>query len=168
MTLSLALVIMKVSLWHAHVMTAAAVAMLSACGAARPAYNDDATARAMYATPGPMNARTARLTEFEERRRVGLGRFLTADVLSANDDIPLVELLRLRIPGFSNPRDARVSALGPEPCMSVYLNGMLSPNALEGMHAHELVGVEFYSAVTVPPQYRQAMRSCSALLLWTP
>lgn len=162
---------MRLSLRHAHVSAIAAGAiatLLSACVTARPSYNDDATTRAIYATPGPANARASRLAEFEQRRRVGQGRFLTADVLQANDDIPLVDLLRLRIPGFNNSRDARVSSLGPGSCMNVYLNGLLSPSALEGMHAHDLVGVEFYDALTAPQQYRQSMRSCSALLLWTP
>ena len=171
MTLSLALVIMKFSLRHAHVSAIAAGAiatLLSACATARPAYNDDVTARAMYSTPGPTNARASRLAEFEARRRVGQGRFLTADVLQANDDIPLIDLLRLRIPGFNNSRDARVQALGPGSCMNVYLNGLSSPNALEGMHPHDLVGVEYYDALTAPQQYRQSLRSCSALLLWTP
>jgi len=162
---------MNFSLRHAHVPTIASsviVTLLSACATARPAYNDDVAARVMYATPGPANVRASRLADFEQRRRIGQGRFLTAEVLQANDDIPLVDLLRLRIPGFTNSRDARVSALGPGSCMNVYLNGLSSPNALEGMHPRDLVGVEFYDALTAPQQYRQSMRSCSALLLWTP
>ena len=171
MTHSLCVVFMNFSLRHAHVATIAAGAiatLASACATARPAYNDDVTARAMYATPGPTHARASRLAEFEERRRVGQGRFITADVLQANDDIPLVELLRLRIPGFGNARDARVSTLGPGSCMNVYLNGLSFPTALEGMHPRDLVGVEYYDALTAPQQYRQSLRSCSALLLWTP
>jgi len=171
MTHSTRVVFMNLSLRHAHataILASAAATLISACVTARPSYNDDVTARAMYATPGPTNARASRLAEFEQRRRVGQGRFITADVLQANDDIPLVDLLRLRIPGFGNSRDARISALGPGGCMNVYLNGLMSPTALEGMHPHDLVGVEFYDALTAPQQYRQSMTSCSALLLWTP
>lgn len=147
--------------------SAAVAAMLSACVTARPSYNDDMSPRAIHATDGPAAPRTKRLAEFEERRRIGQGRFLTADVLNANDDLQLADLLRLRIPGFANARDGRFSALGKNACMHVYLNGLSSPSALEGFHAHDLMGVEFYDATTAPQQYRQSLSSCPVLLLWT-
>jgi hypothetical protein len=153
--------------YSARLAVVAVLASLSACVTARPSYDNDVTPRALAMTGEPSSRRAARLAEFEERRRIGIGRFLTADVLQANDDIPLTDLIRLRIPGFSNARDARGNTLGSSACLNVYLNGLFSPNALEGLHSHDLAGVEFYDAVSAPQQYRRSGLACAALLLWT-
>jgi hypothetical protein len=94
------------------------------------------------------------------------GRFITADVLSANGDRPLEEVLRERLLGFESSSGARPSPPNGKCSVDVYVNGLHSSDAFDGIRPRELFGVEYYKAATAPVKYLRAFSTCPVLLLW--
>ena len=117
---------------------------------------------------------SARLTEFNERRKLGLGQFFTRDDIDKINPIQVVDILRratsVRIsPGGQNAGSARYNCP-----MSIYLDGV----ALGGIRLdylpppNEIAAVEVYAgAATTPvwlPKGPFGMDlSCGAILFWT-
>jgi hypothetical protein len=106
-------------------------------------------------------------SEFDYRRvHASAGRFITADVLSANGDRSLEDVLRERLLGFESSSGARPSPPNGKCGVDVYVNGLHSIDAFDGIRPRDLLGVEYYEAGSVPVRYRRAFSTCPVLLLW--
>lgn len=106
---------------------------------------------------------------FEWRRThaSGSARFITRDVFARYPDLPLDQVLRDHILGFCQPRDGRATLTAAEPCVvSVYVNGLFAPDAIESLRPADVAGAEYYEAATVPPQYRRSGPAVPVLVLW--
>ena len=79
---------------------------------------------------------------------------------------PLEELLRERLLGFESSSGARPPLPNGKCGVSVYVNGLHSIDAFDGIRPRDLLGVEYYEASSAPVQYRRASSTCPVLLLW--
>jgi hypothetical protein len=127
------------------------------------------------------------LSEFEARRALGTGRFLSDSELTAAADVDLARLIAQRIPGLNavsgpsghgtylfstrggNVNGRRMNA-GRCP-VQVYVDGQRSgapqdPTDLTDFRPQALAGVEFYNESSTPAEYRSG-NVCGVLLLWT-
>ena len=129
---------------------------------------------------------------FQERRRSGLGRYLTPDDIMRRQPSVVSDLFGM-MPGLHMEYDTR--ALNKRIVMrgafgacdpSIYINGMSMTDATADstrsgiatvtitaddldtwMRPNDVTGIEVYSGDNVPPQYQQAMRGCGSILIWT-
>ncbi len=127
----------------------------------------------------------ARLAEFEQRRRMGIGRFLTDSALEREGNRSVALVLSMRFPGIRAAPDpdspghyalqsTRVNTLLPHDAskfsavckVDVYLDGILY-NEYDSLFPTDLAGVEFYTMGTAPPQYRRGTGACQVMLLWS-
>jgi hypothetical protein len=106
--------------------------------------------------------------EFEYRRlHSAAGKFLTADLLEANRDLPLLQVLSTHVLGFPLTGDGRPTPGLPTGCsLQVFVNGLPSFDTLNMIRPHDLLGVEYYRAATAPLKYQRAFSDCPVLLLW--
>lgn len=132
------------------------------------------------ATTGPW---AIKLQEFDERRAIGVGRYLTADYFESQDGRPPSSYLMQKIPGpkvvQSGGRKWLASTRGgigkgsppekggsmermPPACyMQVVVNGLIRYNGSEGqqmfdvdeLNSKDIIGFEFYTTATTPLQY---------------
>ena len=133
------------------------------------------------------------LREFEGRRSLGLGRFLTESQLdSAAKTLDFQELMALRFPSMkvitvgttdrvlvskSDPCGGDPKRIGSGtllnksciPCaVTVFLDGHdLHDTPYDLIRTWDLAGVEFYSGAQVPAEYRVHGTNCGLLLLWS-
>lgn len=122
------------------------------------------TGRDNAARQGSVDANSQ--SEFDYRRvHSPGGRFITADVLNANGDRSLDDLLRARLVGFENSA-GRPSRPNGECGLDVYVNGLRAVDAFDGIHPRDLIGVEYYEAGSAPVKYCRAFSTCPVLLLW--
>ena len=125
-----------------------------------------------YISPG--------LRDFEERRRLGFGHFITEAELRKSDNQLMSDVIR-RFPGLivkcgtsechaaSFRLGSKHAFLGGDCPVDVYLDGAVSTvNNLKFMRVDEYAGIEFYGGgATIPVQYNKTGSSCGVLLLWT-
>jgi hypothetical protein len=105
-------------------------------------------------------------SEFDYRRvHSSAGRFITADVLSANGNRSLEEVLREHLLGFESS-SARPSSPNGKCGVDVYVNGLHSIDAFDDIRPRDLLGVEYYEAGSAPVKYRRSFSTCRVLLLW--
>jgi carboxypeptidase family protein len=127
---------------------------------------------------------TKRMAEFEERRRLGVGQFMTADEIKARNSVYTTEVLRnfttVNVsPDHSGPitqyyaiskREGGNPQLGACP-MQVYLDQvpLPSPFNLDLLPTpKDIGGIEVYAgASTIPPQFNGFDRGCGVILIWT-
>jgi len=123
------------------------------------------------------------LTGFEERRKQGLGYFIPSDVLRKEENRPLGNVLRARVPGIDVwtgrlPRDKTTKTVlrsaRPEwkgYCYpDVYLDGVLvtdTPADLSQYSTMDIGAIEFHTTATLPIQFNHSSSLCGALLLWS-
>lgn len=107
-------------------------------------------------------------SEFEERlRHSAAGQFITGDVLAANGDELLIQVLTTHIRGFTTTGDSHGAPGFASSCsVSVFVNGLPTGDVLTLLQPRDLVGVEYYEATSAPVKYRRAFSSCPVLLLW--
>ena len=124
---------------------------------------------------------------FEERRKLGFGRFIDEAQLRARDDDAMSAILR-QLPGATIQGGglvtSRLSAPGPallsgalKSCyVTVYENGVLlfqngmqqGPPNFDRLSVNQYAAVEFYaSAANYPPWVSRSNNNCGVLLLWT-
>jgi len=124
----------------------------------------------------------SRLSEFEARRAMGIGRFLTEPELEAEADRNLGRVVAQRFPGLVavdgitgrgtylfSTRGARL--VNGRCAIQVYVDGVRLGAPQEAADLTEfkpqsLAGVEFHNETTIPAEYRSG-NVCGVLLLWT-
>ncbi|MFN8883907.1 carboxypeptidase regulatory-like domain-containing protein [Gemmatimonas sp.] len=118
------------------------------------------------------------LVDFDERRKMGFGRFLTQDDFAKAEGRNILNLLTSRIPGMRIAdigRRTLVSSRGPtsvsqrECPIRVIFDGM--PNAgpldLDSIEPSTIAAAEFYTPATLPFQFAFGGSPCGTLLLWS-
>ena len=123
-----------------------------------------------------------RLEEFETRRHMGIGRFLTDSVFEKERARSLPLAMSMHFPGirvvqdpvipshFSlmSTRSSTTLSRGAGFCrVDVYLDGMRYLDDIDAIRPYEVAGVEFYTMETAPPQYRRGTGSCQVVLIWS-
>jgi Carboxypeptidase regulatory-like domain len=118
------------------------------------------------------------LQPFENRRRIGIGRFLTADDLATVGLKDFRFIAETRFPGLRLQRDSSnrevllnvVPQEGDKPCpVVVFLDGQEidQGDVWNLVQTWDLAGVEFYDGTDTPSQYRVSGSMCGVLLLWS-
>jgi hypothetical protein len=125
-----------------------------------------------------------RMAEFESRRKLGVGEFMTMDQIEARNSAFSTELFRkfksVNVsPSHAGPvtqyyalssREGGNPSLGACP-MQVYLDQvpLPSPFNLDLLPAPKnLAGIEVYAgASTIPPQFSGMNRGCGVIMVWT-
>ncbi len=115
---------------------------------------------------------------FEERKRSGMGRYLTAQDLERRGALFASDAFR-NLPGTRLERTAmgeRVilvrSAFGEWCQPSVHIDGLymwnLNADDIDGMVSLRYVrGIEVYNEATTPVEYQRALTGCGTILIWT-
>ena len=121
--------------------------------------------------------------EFEQRRRVGLGRYITAADIAKRNPVATTDLF-MNFHGIETFRDSGGATqlrmkrgMGGEPCYpDVYIDGrhMLNFVTKHGsdmidmaLTPSELYAVEVYAGAVVPPQFNGGMTGCGSIVFWT-
>lgn len=119
-----------------------------------------------------------RLQNFEMRRRMGIGRFLTDSVLLKERTQPIASIMARHFPGlftvgFSQGIWRRWK--GDVPCRpDTYVDGVRygpvrgkdDPLDLRFIDGEDVAGVEYYTEVSAPAQYRRPGMICGVILIW--
>lgn len=116
---------------------------------------------------------------FLERRRSGVGRFLTREDITLRQPIVTSDIFRT-VPGVrleldADRFDSRILMRGAvdEWCLPViFIDGRrmnnLSADELDTwMRPKDIIGIEVYTGAGVPPQYEQGMSACGSIVIWT-
>jgi hypothetical protein len=115
---------------------------------------------------------------FEDRKRTGLGRYLTAVELERRGAVFTSDAFR-NLPGTRLERDERGerhiyvrSAFGEWCEPTVHIDGLymwnLTADDIDGMISLRYVkGIEVYTQETTPAEYQRAMTGCGTILIWT-
>jgi hypothetical protein len=121
-------------------------------------------------------ALVARMDDFEERRKLGFGTFITAEQIEQRRSVVLGEVLR-GIPSLnvvdSGPNEYAFSTrTGNNTCpMQVVIDNVLLPtptNLRSLLPPADIMGIEVYSgAATIPLQFKTANSGCGMILIWT-
>ena len=113
-----------------------------------------------------------RMAEFESRRALGIGQFMTAAEIDKLNVVATNDLLHRLTPNRTRP----ARRLGPGAVctrQTWYLDGVLLPastNPDELPSPKDLAGIEFYaSPATIPLQYKSTSGGgfCGVVLMWT-
>jgi len=122
--------------------------------------------------------------EYEMRRRMGIGRFITDSMLRADSTQPLANILEKRVIGLQSVADGRtvhrkncgqldVYIDGTRVSTSVYRLRASTPTIplpddtdLRVLYGGDVAGVEYYTDVDAPVQFRHQTMSCGVLLIW--
>jgi hypothetical protein len=124
------------------------------------------------------NRPSARMAEFEQRRKLGIGQSLNATEIDRRNTPWMQELLRSFLGvRFSNnsgvPLNARVGIIRDCP-FKFFLDGVArpTPRSIEDEFppTKDLAGIEVFTSVaSVPPQYATSDGGgfCGAILIWT-
>ena len=114
---------------------------------------------------------------FQQRRRTGMGRYISADDIARRHPIYVSDMLRttpglfVQTSGFSRQLVMRGTGRGfCEP--TIYLDGMpmfsFGADDLDAIvQPGDVGGIEVYSATTVPPQFQRGMSGCGSVVIWT-
>ena len=121
-------------------------------------------------------ALVARMNDFEERRKLGFGTFITAAQIEQRRSVVLGDVLR-GIPSLhvvdSGPNQYAFSTrTGNTTCpMQVAIDNVLLPtptNLRSLLPPSDIMGIEVYSGpATVPLQFKSANSGCGVILIWT-
>lgn len=123
----------------------------------------------------------AYLQPFENRRKLGIGRFLTSDDLLAEGARNMERVALARFPGLTLGRDdsgheillnvrGYMTHVKVTQCpVLVYLDGdpITQDDVWDLTRTWDLAGAEYYDGVDTPVQYRVDGSVCGVLLLWT-
>ena len=118
--------------------------------------------------------RTREIQGFIERRRSGLGHFLTAEdvarrgALVTSDVFRTVPGLRLER-GFGEATLLMRSAFGD--CRpAFYINGLYMNLSAEDVddwvRPKEILGIEVYTGESTPPQFQRSLSGCGSIVIW--
>ncbi len=128
----------------------------------------------------PPSGDNPRIAEFDERRKFGMGRFVTQAELEKAEGRNLVTFLIGRIPGLRcapiGYRCELVSGRGPvkfsaAPCLvRVVYDGFPGGNqiGLNDMDPSTIAAVEYYTPTNLPPQFNfEGNNPCGTLIVWS-
>ena len=123
-----------------------------------------------------------RINGFESRRRSGAGHYMTQTEINKQKPIVTSDIIR-RFPGMhfdrtNNPADGTMIQMRgtfEDQCsVEFYVNGRhvgaLNAEDLDQIvQPRDVLGIEMYSATSVPPQFSEGMigKSCGAVVIWT-
>ena len=118
------------------------------------------------------------LVDFDERRKMGFGRFLTQEDFAKAEGENILNLLTSRIPGMriaDTGRRRLVSSRGSisfsqQQCpIRVIFDGSLdaAPLNLDSIQPATIAAAEFYTPATLPFQFAFGGSPCGTLLLWS-
>ena len=115
-----------------------------------------------------------RLSGFEQRRKLGFGRFVTvddierrsaiyvSDILRAMPDITVVETLRGETAYNTRTSHCQFQFVLDEVLLPTPTDLHLLPSV------HEIAGIEvYYGPATIPLQYKSANSGCGVIIVWT-
>ncbi|MEO7361551.1 MAG: carboxypeptidase regulatory-like domain-containing protein [Gemmatimonadaceae bacterium] len=119
------------------------------------------------------------LMDFDKRRKTqGLGRFLTADDIQKRAPIETSFLFR-NFPGldvlpadFGNTKIMMKGVFSGDMCEPmIYINGTPTPGVTAEeidniVRPERIIGVEVYSATSMPPQFQSARTGCGSIVIW--
>ncbi|MCZ8205857.1 carboxypeptidase regulatory-like domain-containing protein [Gemmatimonas sp.] len=118
------------------------------------------------------------LAAFEERRKMGFGRFLSQEDFAEAEGRSLLDLLTSRIPGVRTAGTGRpilvssrgsVSLSQAQCPIRVIFDGM--PNAgplnLDSIDPSMIAAAEYYTPATLPFEFNFGISPCGTLLLWS-
>ena len=121
---------------------------------------------------------TVNMRGFEERRRSGTGRYLTAESIARRHPIVTSDILRM-VAGVQVERsmlgETGITMRGPfaDRCSpAVYIDGnymsVLSADDIDNwVSPEEVAGIEIYLGPAIPPQFSRGMASCGSIVIWT-
>lgn len=130
--------------------------------------------------------RSAKLAEFEERRKEGFGHFIDQATLEKNENRRLGDIMRT-VPGLQAVNGTssqafiaggRLSNRGPNrPCWSaVVLDGIFVYQGvtneplwdINSLQPSSVAGIEYYAGgATMPVKYNSARNTCGLVVIWT-
>ena len=115
-----------------------------------------------------------RMSEFEARRKLGIGHFMTLAEIDKRDAVFAADLLRpfLSVNIVSRGATQYAVSLRDRGCpFQVYVDGLAQHtplNLADLPSPRQLAGIEVYSgAATIPLQYKRANSGCGVILIWT-
>jgi hypothetical protein len=113
---------------------------------------------------------------FQDRRRSGVGRYITPEDVARRNPIVTSDLFKnmagVRYDSYRSPMLlVRGTTVAWCPA-SIYVDGHLMRNLsaddVDGWVApDEIAGIEVYDSFTTPPQFRAAFDNCGAIVIWT-
>lgn len=115
-------------------------------------------------------ARSVALREFERRRSMGLGSFITREEIEESSPLEVTELFQ-GTPGVRIIRDAQGDGhlvLRGRCRPNVYIDGIATDATLSldlSLRPDDVEGIEVYTTDSAPAQY--ARNACGVVLLWT-
>jgi hypothetical protein len=110
---------------------------------------------------------------FGERRRTGMGRFVTPDDVARLAPLVTSDLFR-HVPGIRiDALGLRMRGLSQGECVPpVFVDGRsmraLSADDIDTwVRPDEVAGIEIYAGGRVPPQFQEGMGGCGSIVIWT-
>ncbi|HEU4988673.1 MAG: hypothetical protein KGL93_02465 [Gemmatimonadota bacterium] len=162
-------------------MTLAASAAATGAGAQKASVHPDtvsASADTNYQSEG--------MQEFERRRKLGGGWYLTRRDLHRDRDHSLGDIITMHFPGLrtvygehlgmqflvstrGEGPNALVSNTGPSLCyVQVFVDGaFIIDSDISWINPDNVAGVEYYDVTRTPPAYRRSNGECGVLLVWS-
>ena len=117
--------------------------------------------------------RIASANGFNDRRRMGQGRYLTAEDIERRQPIETSDLFR-SMSGVQMYSDTIFVRGGvDDQCQpGVYINGMyfwtLTASEIDlFVKPKEISGIEVYTGASAPPQFQQGLSGCGSIVIWT-
>ena len=125
--------------------------------------------------------RPALLREFDARRRIGYGQYLTAQEIDGEWTRPLADVVAVRFAGLRSTADSTgrtrlystrstglLSDRFPNRCpIDVYYNGVYARDGdIDLPSPIDVAALEYYGKSAAPPQYRRVGKACGVLLVW--
>lgn len=125
-----------------------------------------------------------RLHDFYERKRFGIGRFLTSDVFERADGQSMAAVIRRHIAGIGftgkGTEQVPVTSRGKTCPVQVIMNGINAFNGRVGqlpfdinsINTNDVIGFEFYTVATTPLEFTgsggyDAGAGCGTIVIWT-
>jgi hypothetical protein len=110
---------------------------------------------------------------FQQRRRMGLGHFITPEYIDKFPVVVTSDLFR-NIPGVRYDADSIKLRGAFEPWCdpAIFINGhemsfMTGADINDWVRPNEVAGIEVYSGTVVPPQFQVGLKGCGSVVIWT-
>ena len=170
-----------------------AVVQVAANDTLRPSYSLERVGTTLSAAVVTAERTSIRLKEFNDRRRVGLGQYMTADEIDQHHVLSATELMRRFSTVNVSPSNTNSSGGSPDQyalsrreggslfgavggqngycAMQVWVDNVRMPlpfNLDLLPSPRDLAGIEVYAGpATTPPQFQGFDATCGVILIWT-